>query len=158
MVQCLLGVSFAEQYRYRALYCFTRNTIPKRDYNFNLGVIFMSIFTIIILLIIFSRIKSDGRVSDLGKVIATIFAISVLLRKIKHTLSIFSAIAALLGILATMAIPLGIVLFLIYKYVIKQDTDKNTKIYGCNEETKEKMKDREKNHKNTYENPAPLKS
>ena len=118
----------------------------------------MSIFTIIILLIIFSRIKSDGRVSDLGKVIATIFAISLLLRIFGGTLSIFSAIAALLGILATMAIPLGIVLFLIYKYVIKQDTDKNTKKYGWNEETKEKMKDREKNHKNTYENPAPLKS
>ena len=98
----------------------------------------MSIFTIIILLIIFSRIKSDGRVSDLGKVIATIFAISVLLRIFGGTLSIFSAIAALLGILATMAIPLGIVLFLIYKYVIKQDTDKNTKKYGWNEETKEK--------------------
>ena len=118
----------------------------------------MSIFTIIILLIIFSRIKSDGRVSDLGKVIATIFAISLLLRIFGGTLSIFSAIAALLGILATMAIPLGIVLFLIYKYVIKQDTDKNTKKYGWNEETKAKMKDREKNHKNTYENPAPLKS
>lgn len=118
----------------------------------------MSIFTIIILLIIFSRIKSDARVSDFGKVIATIFAISVLLRIFGGTFSIFSAIAALFGILATMAIPLGIVLFLIYKYVIKQDTDKNTKKYGWNEETKEKMKDREKNHKNTYENPAPLKS
>ena len=87
----------------------------------------MSIFTIIILLIIFSRIKSDARVSDFGKVSATIFAIFVLLMIFGVTFFIFCVMSALLGILATMAIPLGIVLFLIYKYVIKQDTDKNKK-------------------------------
>lgn len=104
----------------------------------------MSIFTIIILFLILSRLKSDVRFSDFGKIIVAIFIGSFLLRVLGGTLSLFQILATIFGILASVAIPLGIVLFLIYKYVIKQDTDKNTEKYGWNDETKERMKQREK--------------
>lgn len=103
-----------------------------------------TIITIIIFLMIVKSMKRDAMFSDFGKILGAIFLVSFIFRALGGAISLISILATLCAAIAAVAIPLGVILFLIYKYVIKQDTDKNTEKYGWTDETKAKMKEREK--------------
>lgn len=118
----------------------------------------MSIFSIFILIFIIKKLKSDVRFSDFGKGIFSLVFFGIVVSAIAGIVPIIPVLLTLLGILGFIAVPLGVILFLIYKYCIKQESNQHKEKYGWDEETTRQMNTREKTQKHEYENPAPLTS